>query len=204
MVFYQYVIQINISRPLISVGANSARFTGSLIIIEKKYSDAFIELQQRGTPPKWTGNCSFKNHEKKIRNAVARYNSNKCSFDKYLEEVTRSTMTAALDFNDDGTTKMFLSRCRLEQILTVILLSFSGDIEFADDISDEYDLHEIEFDEDDPLSQDDPDFTVGAVVKTEYDQSEDAIGKIQHFLLLSLILIFATLSVMFARLYYRF
>lgn len=125
-------------------------FTRSLIIIEKKYSDAFMELQQRGAPPKWTGNCSFKNHEKKIRNSVARYSTNKYAFDKYLEEITRTTMTAALDFNDDG------------------------DIEFADDNSDQYEMHDIEYDEDDPQAYD-LDYGDNSEVKSEYVHNDDSI-----------------------------
>lgn len=71
-------------------------------MVERKYSDAYAELTIGGVPPKWTGNCAVKIQEKKMRNCVARYNSHRYQLEKFLDDLTRTTLTNTLDLNDDG------------------------------------------------------------------------------------------------------
>lgn len=69
--------------------------------MEKKYSDVFKDIVTDGVVAKWTGNCSVKNQEKKIRSAMMNLDSGKLMIKSFFETVVRNGINI-MDLCDDG------------------------------------------------------------------------------------------------------
>lgn len=72
-----------------------------MVVLEKKYADAYKELISTDSPPKWTGNCSCRTQEKKIYNAMHSFSNGKLSIEAFLENIAKISINI-MDLNDES------------------------------------------------------------------------------------------------------